>query len=77
MMKLTIDVSDEDGKTVFAQTYWDLPNEAPDRALHLARETERLMEMYPAYSAINIQVEPDGAAAADVSKPTRSEQSAG
>jgi hypothetical protein len=66
---ITIDVQ-EPGETVFVETFYPFYKtgyDAVSRALHIAREVERLFVAYPSATVINITIEkerngPEGAA---------------
>lgn len=70
-MKVTYDVVDQNN-TVYVQSFFDLPDVPPERALHMAREIERLLVAYPSAKTINIAIEKDAdGAIKDVQKPPK------
>jgi hypothetical protein len=79
-MKITYDVADEFQKTIYIGAHHEVPQDAPGRALVIAREVEKLFGAYPSYSVINIQIEKDeddaATTEANVQEPARSERSA-
>lgn len=75
-MKITVEVIDKSEKTLFVETFYDLPDKVPDRPLAIAREVEQLMVAYPAYKTMIVQIEKDtDVGTQNVSEPTRSEPS--
>jgi hypothetical protein len=78
-MKITYDVVNENQKTMYIGAHHDVPQDAPGRALVIAREVEKLFSAYPSYSVINIQIEKDEDDAttteANVQEPPESERS--
>jgi hypothetical protein len=72
-MKISVDV-DVDGKTIFVETFYDLPNVIPDRPVAIAREVEQLMVAYPAYKTITVQIEKDDDGTQDIHEPTTSQR---
>jgi hypothetical protein len=65
--------------TILVQTLYDIPEQAPDRALRISREIERLMETYPAYSVITLQLEREykNNDATHIQEPSRGEPGEG
>jgi hypothetical protein len=72
-MKVTVDVSDGGGKTLFVESFYDL-SEVGMPAIQLAREVAQLMVAYPTYKTITVEIEKDADdARADLQEPLSSE----
>lgn len=75
-LKVDISIDDEFGNTTEVVTLYDLPADGLSRTLRISSVVERLMQQFPAYSAINVNITKDANDRKKIHRPPIGEQSA-
>lgn len=75
-IKAELEVVNESQKTVNLHVMYDLPADAASRAIRIASAVEMLMDSYPDWSVVNIQISKDADERKNLYRPPIGEQSA-
>lgn len=75
-LKVEISIDDEFSNTSEVVVLYDLPADGLSRTLRISSVVERLMQQFPAYSAINVTITKDANDGKTLHRPPIGEQSA-